>query len=164
MEKRTLIAFLAPLLLGGCAGPTVNLATSEPIKVDIAMRLDVYQHTKEAAKPASGTPAVSPEAARRNRMAEIQEFKNQQIVGEGRDGLLSVRTESPGDFGDYVRKTVAAENRDRMSLMKTQSDKEKISLAEIQKRQGELWRQRSFRGEWIEVPGDGESWSWVQKE
>ncbi|MDX2081761.1 MAG: DUF1318 domain-containing protein [Terrimicrobiaceae bacterium] len=155
---------MAVLTLAGCAGPTVNLATSEPIKVDIAMRLDVYQHNRETAKPSTAPEIVSPETARRNRMAEIQEFKNQRLVGEGRDGLLSIRTESPGEYGDYVRKTVAAENRDRMTLMKAQSDKEKVSLAEIQTRQGELWRQRSFRDEWIEVAGPDDTWVWQAKE
>ncbi len=168
METKTLIlAALSTLALVGCAGPTVNLATSEPIKVDIAMRLDVYQHTKQPGKAVPAAPTnttLDPEVARRNRMAEIQEFKNQRLVGEGRDGLLAVRVESPGDFGDYVRKTVAAENADRSALMKSLSEREKSALPDVQARQAELWRKRSFKDEWIESPSPDGTWQWVQKE
>ena len=61
------------LFLSACAGPTVNLVTPEPIKVDIAMRLDVYQHTKEAVKkPRTTLTAPSdPIEARRNRMDKV---------------------------------------------------------------------------------------------
>jgi hypothetical protein len=78
------------LLLASCAAPTVNLATPQPIKVDIAVRLDVYQHAKEAAKKSRpATAATDPTEARRNRMADIQTFKNSRLVGEGRDALLA---------------------------------------------------------------------------
>ncbi len=172
MEKQTLIPAVSAAclaLLAGCAGPTVNLATSEPIKVDIAMRLDVYQHSPagSASKPAKTETAKAPadvESSRRNRMADVQEFKNSRIVGEGREGLLVIRIDTPGDYGDYVRKTVAAENADRIALMKSEAEKEKIPLADVQKRQGELWQKRSFKDEWIEVAQPDGSWKWIQKE
>ncbi|MEI8313269.1 MAG: hypothetical protein WCH98_21165, partial [Verrucomicrobiota bacterium] len=55
-------------LLAGCSTPTVNLSTAEPIKVDIAMRLDVYDHNKSAGTKASGAAANTteePETRRR---------------------------------------------------------------------------------------------------
>ena len=52
-------ATLAAILLAGCTGPTVNLSTPEPVKVDIAMRLDVYQHENEK-KPSQPVPATTP--------------------------------------------------------------------------------------------------------
>ena len=51
METKTmkiLFSAAALALLAGCSTPTVNLSTAEPIKVDIAMRLDVYDHNKSA--------------------------------------------------------------------------------------------------------------------
>lgn len=148
----------------GCSAPSVNLSTPEPIKVDISMRLDVYQHEKTTAKKSS-IPEDSPdsETRRRNRMADIQQFKNARIVGEGHDGLLSIRVDTPGDYGDYIRKIVAEENSDRMALMKAIAEKEKTSLPEIQKRQAELWRNSAFQGELIEVLGPDGSWIWVKK-
>ena len=99
-------------ILSSCAAPTVNLATSEPIKVDIHMRLDVYQYgqtggTKTA--PAKPTVDQSPEARRRNRMADIQQFKNERLVGESHDGLVIIGIKPDGERGDYLRATVEAE-------------------------------------------------------
>jgi hypothetical protein len=154
------------LFLSACAGPTVNLVTPEPIKVDIAMRLDVYQHAKEPAKKPRTTLTASsdPIEARRNRMADIQTFKNSRLVGEGRDALLSIRVDTPGDYGDYIRKSVDAENTDRMQLMKTESEREKISLPQIQKKQASLAAKLAFKGEWIELVKEDGSAEWIQKE
>jgi hypothetical protein len=152
--------------LTACAGPTVNLATPQPIKVDIAMRLDVYQHAKEASKKSTSSVATStdPVEARRNRMADIQTFKNSRLVGEGRDALLAIRVETPGDYGDFIRKTVDAENADRMALMKSDAEKQKASLPQIQTKQASLAAKLAFKGEWIEVVKDDGSAEWIQKE
>ena len=154
------------LFLTACAGPTVNLATPQPIKVDIAMRLDVYQHAKEASKKSTSSVATSidPAEARRNRMADIQTFKNSRLVGEGRDALLAIRVETPGDYGDFIRKTVDAENADRMALMKSDAEKQKTSLPQIQTKQACLAAKLAFKGEWIEVVKDDGSAEWIQKE
>jgi uncharacterized protein YdbL (DUF1318 family) len=165
--RQSLILAIFCALLGGCKAPTVNLATSEPIKVDINMRLDVYQYSapgtqKPAQVQASSGPA--PESRRRNRMADIQQFKNQRLVGEGHDGLLVIRIKPEGEYGDYVRITVEEENADRMELMKSLAESQKTSLPEIQAKQAELWRNRSFKGEWIETPGPDGTWTWIQKE
>ena len=156
---------LASLL--GCKAPTVNLATSEPIEVNINMRLDVYQYAPAAAKPANGAtavPASTVETRRRNRMADVQKFKNELLVGENRDGLLSIRNQPEGEYGQYVRVAVEQENSDRMEVMKVLADSQKTTLPEIQKRQGELWRNRSFKGEWMEAPQADGSWVWIRKE
>ena len=154
--------------LTGCAGPAVRLQTEEPLRVDINMRVDVYQHGSSAARPKAGpaqSTASTPESRRRNRMADIQSFKDSRIVGEGRDGLLVVIELPPGDFGDYVQKTVREENADRMAVMKAQAESSKRPLPEVQAARAEDWRVRSFRGEWIEVPAaDNQSWQWKQKE
>ena len=116
--RQSLTLLIACSTLGGCKAPSVNLSTSEPIKVDINMRLDVYQYSSPASKkPAQGPPAAqTPEARRRNRMADIQQFKNERLVGEGHEGLLVIRSKPEGDYGDYVRVTVEEENADRMDL------------------------------------------------
>ncbi|MCX6969028.1 MAG: DUF1318 domain-containing protein [Verrucomicrobia bacterium] len=167
METKTLKYFgaaAAIALMAGCSAPTVNLATGEPIKVDIAMRLDVYSHNKEAAaKGAPASPTSDTETRRRNRMADIQNFKNSRLIGEGRDGLLSIQVDSPGEPGDYVRKTVAAENEDRMTLMKAAAEKGEKSLAAVQTEQGALWQKRSFEGELIEITNPDGTFSWAPK-
>ena len=149
----------------GCSAPTVNLSTADPIKVNIAMRLDVYQHSSPVStKRLQPTSAETPETRRRNRMADIQRFKNERLVGESREGLLFIRSTPGGEYGDYLRGSVEEENRDRMDLMKAVAASQKTSLPEIQAKQAELWRHRSFKGEWIETPAPDGSWQWVQKE
>jgi len=164
---RFFLAVTAVFLLSACAGPTVNLATSQPIKVDISMRLDVYQHNRDGIKkPGANTTAVAPvdpEASRRNRMADVQLFKNSRLVGESRDGLLSIQGNAPGDYGEYVRKTVAQENADRMAMMKASAEKDKTPLSDLQQKQAELWRNRAFTGELIEVQEAEGSWKWIPK-
>jgi uncharacterized protein YdbL (DUF1318 family) len=166
--RYSLILLIVCAALGGCKAPTVNLATSDPIKVDINMRLDVYQYssptTKKAAGPQATPAAVTPEARRRNRMADIQQFKNERLVGEGHEGLLVILKKPEGEYGDYLRVAVEEENADRMDLMKSLAEGEKTSLPEIQAKQAELWRNRSFKGEWIETQTIDGSWKWMQKE
>ncbi len=161
---RTYCAIIVVILLAGCAAPTVNLSTAEPIKVDISMRLDVYNHNKEAAaKDPGGNPTSTVETRRRNRMADIQTFKNSRLIGEGRDGLIAIREDKSGDEGDYLRKTVNAENDDRMEIMKAAAEKGRKSLAVIQSEQAVLWQKRSFEGELIEVENPDGTVAWIPK-
>lgn len=165
--RRVVLVGAAGSLLAGCSLPQIDLGTREPIKVDINMRLDVYQYD-EGTKPgpmATPTPVPSGDLAtrREDRAADIQVFKNSRLVGEGMDGLLAILEEPNGEYGDFVRDTVRAENADRMTVMKATAEKEKRSLAEVQKEQAELWRNRSFSGEYIQVKGDGGKLAWNQK-
>jgi uncharacterized protein YdbL (DUF1318 family) len=165
--RAVLLAAVLPAL-AACKAPRVNLATEDPIKVDIAMRLDVYQHTsaKPAGSPApqAAAPAEDPASRRRNRMADIQTFKNERIVGENREGFVSIRDLPQGEYGVYVRKTVEAENADRLAQMNDIAEARKTSLPAIQKEQAELWRNRAFKGEFIEVEVEPGVWKWIAKE
>jgi len=176
MSRRTNIAirwsaFLIPALamLTGCETPTVNLSTDEPIRVEIDVRLDVYQHREEGEQDTTSSE-TEPEAMdatrdRKNRLADIQTMKNNRLVGEDRNGLLVVLENPGGDYGDYVAKVVRQENQDRMAIMRQAAEEEGISLADVQARQAELNRTRAFEGEYIEVNlPDGGGWQWVQKE
>ncbi len=167
MMSRRLIA-LTVLLAAGCKGPTVSLSTPEPIVVDINMRVDVYERgggsagaTAAKPKPSGNVPAA--DASRRARMGDIQTFKNSRLVGENRQGLLVVRDQPAGSYGQYVAKMVSEENADRLVLMRQLAGERNMSLEDIQQQQGELWRNRSFSGEWIEVPQDNNTWKWAQK-
>lgn len=154
----------AALVLASCAAPTVNLSTPDPVKVEIDMRIDVYQHSGEQTeKTATAKPATDPATARRNRMSEVQALKNSRVVGEGSDGLLSLRIDPPGDYGDWARATVGSENADRMVLMKAEAAKLKVPLTDIQKKQAAAAQKMAFKDEWIEVEKDNGLWEWVQK-
>lgn len=165
---KRLICLAIVMVSAGCSGPTVNLSTPDPIVVDINMRVDIYERSsgaKVAGKEKVAGPADVPaaDARRRSRMGEIQSFKNSRIVGENREGLLVVIERPEGAYGRYVEKTVAEENADRLVMMGELAAERNLPIEEIQAQQGELWRNRSFNGEWVEVLQDNNSWRWVQK-
>ena len=158
MTRRLLVALLP--ILAAC-NPTVRVATPEPLKVDVDMRVDIYQHAT-GDTPANG-PDSEAQDRRRARMAEIQNLKNARVAGENRRGLLSLVQPPAGEYGDYVRRTVEAENADRLALMKQLAAERRVPLATIETEQANLWRERAFPGEWIEVQVDG-AWRWQQKQ
>lgn len=172
MNKAIPISAALVATLSGCALPPVKLATPEPVKVDINVRLDVYQHgnkdksgnDQDVARSDDTNTSASVEIRRRNRMGDIQLFKNSRIVGENHEGLLEIRTLPPGEYGDYVKQTVEAENADRLTLMRRQAEDQGAPLSAIQADRAKLWRSQAFNGEWIEEPAPGGSgYQWVQK-
>jgi len=162
---RVLFAVGAVAALSGCL-PTldVNVATPEPIKVDLSMDVNVYQHgrvdEKTAEVQASYRAAMD---ARRNRMAEIQELKNNRLVGEDRRGLLSIRNRPAGEYGDYVERTVDEENRDREFLMQHEANEKGVSIDQVRTEQWRHWQRKSFPGEWIEVATESGGFRWERK-
>lgn len=165
--RRLLLPLCLPLLAAatGCKTlPAVPLTTPEPLKVDLNMRLDVYQYRGSEPGDKEEIRTISEAVERqRNRMAEIQELKNNRIVGEDHRGLLQLRQTPAGEWGDYVKRTVEEENTDRMLLMRHEAKESNRPLHEVQ---AEAWRLRAdqaFKGEWIEVAGkmDG-TFEWVQ--
>jgi uncharacterized protein YdbL (DUF1318 family) len=152
---------LAGFLLGclnGCS-PTVNLATPEPVKVDIGVRLDVYQKsaaTKANAEQSSLTIAAN----RRLRSGEIQQLKNDRVIGEDRDGYLDLRN-PPKDpkYLAYANGIISAENADRSFLYLANAQAQSKPLESIESEYALLWRSRAFPGEWIQK----EDGSWTQK-
>ena len=159
------VIMLAAMLGAGCQAPTVNLSTPDPIVVDINMRVDIYERGggSSAAKPSPSADLPAADARRRSRMGDVQTFKNSRLIGEGRDGLLVVLSRPEGAYGAYVEKVAAEENTDRLLVMRQLAAERKMSLADVQAQQGELWRNRSFSGEWIETQQDNNTWRWVQK-
>ena len=155
------------LSLASCDSFKVNLSSPEPIKVDVSMRLDVYQYKGD--EPGKKDEAeVSYEEAvqrQRNRMAEIQKLKDNRFVGEDHRGLLHLREKPAGDWGDYVERTVNMENEDRMLLMRREAKDSNRALHEVQ---DEQWKRRttaSYPGEWVELPGEkANTYKWVQSE
>ena len=157
---------ILPLLLGvlgACKPFDVKLGTEKPLKVDIKMKLDVYQHdSKEGAKKSDVHAADDPEGARRSRLGEIQALKNSRLVGENHAGLLDIRNQPTGEYGDYVKKTVESENSDRKKLMEKLAKDRAVPLAEIERSQATLFRQSAFTGEWYEEAA-GSGFAWKQK-
>jgi uncharacterized protein YdbL (DUF1318 family) len=157
-------ACLAAAWCGGCKQlPDIPITTPEPLQMDIRVRLDVYQHgvVEEAGDDVemrvAGEEAYEGAALRvRERMEEIQTLKNNRLVGENHNGLLSLRERPGGEWGDYVQKTVEAENADRRLLMRQEAARRDVPMHEVGKEQWQSRIASAFDGEWIEVAGEEE--------
>jgi hypothetical protein len=144
--------------LGGCS-PTINLATPNPIKVDVGVRLDVYQKTAPT-KAKEEQSSLEIAANRRLRSGQIQQLKNDGVVGEDRDGYLVLR-KRPADpkYLAYAQGVVEAENADRSFLYLTNAQTQNKPLEMIESEYAQLWSDRAFPGEWIQK----ENGTWTQK-
>ncbi|MEM6884862.1 MAG: DUF1318 domain-containing protein [Verrucomicrobiota bacterium] len=147
-------------LLVSCA-PTVRLDTPEPVKIDVAMKVDVYTHEEQSSGTAEAEKQLkTPQERRRYRMQEVQELKNDRVVGEGNTGFLVVKN-PPTDpvYADYAQKIVTQENDDRNLLFKQEAAAEEKPVDVVAKEFSKRARESSFPDEWIQED-DG---TWVQR-
>ncbi len=144
--------------LSGCA-PTINLATPKPVKVDVAVRLDVYQKTAPT-KAKDEQSSLEVALNRRLRSGEIQQLKNDGVAGEDRDGYLDLR-KKPEDakYLDYAQGIISAENADRAYLYLTNAQTQNKPLEMIEREYAQLWSDRAFPGEWVQK----ENGTWTKK-
>ena len=167
MLRCTAISTALLFALAGCTGIGVNLGTEKPLAVDINMKLDVYQHADAAVQnkvaAASTDLPVDVRMRRKNRLGEVNVLKNSRTVGENHLGLLEIKLLPPGDYGDYVKRTVDAENKDRMEIMQDISKKENLPIDKVQAEQARLAVNRAYNGEWIEITQPDGTFKWVQK-
>ena len=168
MSLRPITLSLAcALLISSCKLPVVNLGTPEAIKVDVTMRLNIYQYRgDENAKP--GAEQISYEEAvvrQRNRMAEVQTLKNNRLVGEDHRGMLHLREKPAGDWGRQVEESVNKENEDRTIMIRHDAKEADKQIHEIEESRWKGNIEKAFKGEWIEVPGDKpNTFKWAQAE
>ncbi|MCF6311185.1 MAG: YdbL family protein [Verrucomicrobiales bacterium] len=159
-------AVVLAMTLVSCGRPfDVNVGTDEPIKVDVSMEVHVYQHGEDSPEDKVKRQDYKKVLEqRRGRMEEIQKLKNNRLVGEDHQGLLSIRNLPAGEYGLYVKKTVKEENADRNFLMKAESEQKGKALGDVKKAQWSHWQRKSFPGEWIQVEGDeAGTYRWEQK-
>jgi hypothetical protein len=150
-----------------CKLPTVNVATPDPIKVDVTMRLNVYQYRgDENAQPDAAQAGYEEAVIReRNRMAEVQTLKNNRLVGEDHRGQLHLREKPAGEWGKQVEDAVNKENEDRVILMRHEAKESDKQIHEIETAHWKTNIEKAFKGEWIEVPGDKpDTFKWIQAE
>lgn len=158
MKKMLLLTLILP---AACA-PTVRLDTPEPVKIDVAMKVDIYTHEEESSGVAGPgkKKETSPSERRRNRMAEVQELKNARVVGEGFDGSLKIKN-VPTDptYADYAQRVVAKENVDRQAIFEDEAQAEDKPVEVIAREFAQRAREASFPGEWVQPEPD----QWEQK-
>jgi len=162
-----LATLAAAACLGACTSfPAIPITTPEPIEVNINMRVDVHQIGGEERSQIEEIQQREREDVierRRDRSGEIQELKNNRLIGENHRGLLTILNKPAGTWGEYTVETVDAENADRMSLMRWEADESGRRLEQVQREQAAQNIAQAFPGEWIEVRNEETgSYEWQQ--
>jgi len=190
---RTALALLAGVVFClGCARVQVE-APKEPIKVDISMRLDVYQHIEKDIDSIEDivSGGKQPEKVQakdkqsflglgvRNAYAEEGLSPDIERAALSRKGRLSDLTtwEAQGVIGENklglveirgsadasVAQIVSAENSNRMTIYKGIAEKNGTSVEEVQKLYAKKLQQNAPSGTPIEVVDASGSSSWQTK-
>jgi len=179
--KFFLILLLAISFSSGCAKMQVG-GTKEPIKLDISMRLDIYQHVekdidaiesivsggkekKEAAEKQSflgilasdayAQEALSPEVeqAALRRKDRLSELSSWQAKGIiGENKNALVEIRIPQGEDSPVNKIVAEENADRMIIYQSIAKKNGTSVEEVQKLYAKRLQAAAPSGTPVETP------------
>ena len=155
-RRIALVMFWVVLAGSGCARVRVE-APKEAIKVDISMRLDIYQHVEKdindieslVSGPAAAADksswldglcvaayaqeALSPEVEqaalrRRDRKPQLAAAQQAQVIGENKSGLVEVRSAADA----AARQLVTDENNDRMIIYRAVAAKNGTSVAQVQ--------------------------------
>jgi uncharacterized protein YdbL (DUF1318 family) len=157
--RAALVAGIAgSFCLDGCA-PTINIATPEPLKADIAVRIDIYQKSSPT-KAKDEQSSLEVASNRRQRSGEIQALKNDGVIGEDCDGYLQIiRKPEDAKYLQYAQSVVNAENADRSFLYLTNSQAQNKPLELVERDYAQQWRDRAFPGEWVQK----DNGTWIRK-
>jgi len=180
MRLSSIIFALVLFLASGCARVSVE-APKEPIKVDISMRLDVYQHIQsdidaieDIVSGGSSTPddkdkqsllemfiplayaedglSKQVEDAALGRRDRLQKIVNLEMSGAiGENRLGFVEIRNASAAGASAEQLLKAENADRMTIYKSLAQKNNTSLEEIQKIYASRLQKEAPAGTPIEV-------------
>ena len=186
--KKWMISFFIFVVLG-CASVEVK-APKDPIKVDIAMRVDIYQHVandiNEIENLVSGDSSrneqqsfwgmglmevyaqdsislKAEEAAlrRKERRPRIVSLESGGVVGENLKGFVEIRQPSPTN--QEVQKLLNDENNDRMVIYQEISRKNGAKIQDVQK----IYSQRIYSdaptGTPLQVEDSSGSLTWRNK-
>lgn len=180
MKKLVLFLMLGVIFGLGCARVRVE-APKEPIKVDISMRLDIYQHIQKdidaiesivsgsETKPKKGDnqswlgyfvntafaeEELSPEVERvaLRRRDRISDLNNSQSGGViGENKFGLVEIRAPEKTDSAVEALVKTENSDRMIIYEAVAERNNTSVEEVQKLYAQRLQKDAPAGTPIEV-------------
>jgi len=164
----------------------ISVETKEPIKVDIKMRVDIYQHVvkdvedindqiygssgkdfnslfgfQEAYAADLSVGASEAISRRRERVGSIEAYFAKGYIGENKDALLELRG-VPGEDKAAVQGVISAENKDRGIIYKAIAEKNETDISSVRKASFESDYKRAPSGYWFQV-SDGGGYTWKKK-
>jgi len=149
--KKYLLILPAMLFTVACARVNV-VAPKDPIKLDVSMRMDIYQHVEkdinsiedqvagkdkhslleyiisDAYADEDGLGVGDAVSRRKARHADLAALEAGGIIGENSSGLVEVKGADPSASG-----LVAAENSDRMDIYNAVAQKHGTSVDDVKK-------------------------------
>ncbi len=182
--KRVLIVIFC-IVVVACA--RINVQTKEPIKVDVNMRVDIYQHVvkdvqsindqiyggqekefnslffiKEAFAQDFTNAVQNAIAMRKSRFKEIEHYFVMGYIGENRNALLEIRSEIPQAELGRVKTAIIAENANRETIHKAIAAKDGADISQTRKVFFEDDYRRALSGFLFEALKDGR-YVWAEK-
>lgn len=185
---RAFTVFVCIVAVLGCA--KVNIETAKPIKVDINMRVDIYQHVVEDVESIEdqiygdtekqlnclfgienvyaedGNAALSAAIHnRKKRLNKVEYYFKKGYIGENRDAYLEIVSQSISrDLRQEVERLVSAENLDRQVIYKATAQKNGVAIEETRKVFFQDHYNRAPSGYWFEVFDEGkDDYTWIKK-
>ena len=170
------------LIAFGCA--RVSVQPPEPIKVDINMRVDVYQHVVQDVESINdqiygpenkelnsifglsvvyaqdlSNKASEAIARRKDRVSKIEDYFAKGYIGENRKALLEIVGNVPADIKSEVKAAIDQENKDRDIIYKATAEKNNTDISGVRNVFFKSDYKRAPSGFWFET----EAGKWVQK-
>ena len=115
----------------------------------------LYAQTVTSELKTSSSVIDEAQARRRERISDIQEYKDKKILGENNEGLLDIRSTVglDGKQASSLQKMIKEENNDRMTIYREIVQLNSMPSAEIKKVQvgaAKANRKLANEGEWIQ--------------
>jgi len=173
----------ALLVFFGCA--KLSVETVKPIRVDINMRIDVYQHAVQEAASIedqiygsankqmnalffmdqayaadNSDPLGQAIAGRQARKDTIDSYFKQGWVGEDKNADLQIIAKS---MSADVEAAVRAENADRVVIYEATAEKNGVDISQMRKIFFDDHYKRASAGFWFEMTDKDGKQGWVQK-
>jgi uncharacterized protein YdbL (DUF1318 family) len=185
---RRVFFVLSILIMFGCA--KVNLQTSKPIKVDISMRVDVYQHVAKDVESIqdqiygksekqmnailflesvyaedNSSQLNSAIEARKARKDKISDYFNKGYIGENKDAYLEIIAKDlPSGLKSEIETVLQGENSDRDIIYQATAQKNGAGILEVRKIFFDDDYKRASSGFWFQVYSEKEGrYTWLRK-
>ncbi|MFH1519989.1 MAG: DUF1318 domain-containing protein [Candidatus Omnitrophota bacterium] len=172
------------LFIISCA--KLSVETAKPIKVDINMRVDIYQHVIKDVEDINaqiyGTEdkdfnalfgfnqayaedlsdlTASAISRRKARVSIVEGYFAQGYIGENKDALLELRN-APEEERGQIESLISQENSDRNIIYQAIAEKNGTDISTVRKASLESDYKRAGSGYWFQV-SDSEGYTWNKK-
>ncbi|MBD3245578.1 MAG: YnbE family lipoprotein [Candidatus Omnitrophica bacterium] len=173
---RPIFFFITALLCAAACTPRVQLQTKDPLKVDINMRVDVYQHVVEEADSIedqiygdsptqlnwlfgiqnvyaqdSGVQIEDAIAVRKELAPKVKRFFEAGYVGENRNGYIElIDMNIAPEKKEEIQQVIEKENKARRQIYRVTAAKNNLEVSQVERIFFRDHYKRAASGDWFE--------------